>query len=101
MTKLTVDVDAIHLVTRHLRTAAAELTPEAEILMVPDGAFESPAASVLAATNADLSRQSAAVAEFVTALAEAGDRAAEGIVQQDAALASMSPVGIPRGSSGR
>jgi hypothetical protein len=98
MTKLTVDVNAIHLVTRHLRSAASDLTPEAEILMVPDGAFESPAASALAATNADLRRQSAAVAEFVTALAEAGDRAAEKIVQADAALASMSPPGIPSGT---
>ena len=90
MSGLAVDVDAIHLLTHHLRTAAAELAPEHALLLVPDDAFESPVASALTATNTDLRRQAGALAEFVTALADAGDRAAHELVRTDAALATGS-----------
>ena len=88
MSGLNVDVEAIHLLTHHLRTVAAELAPEHTLLLVPDDAFESPVASALVATNTDLHRQASAVAEFVTALADSGDRAADGLVRTDAALAT-------------
>lgn len=97
MVSLTVDTEAIHLLTRHLRTAAAEITPEHALLVVPDDAFESPVASALATSNADFSRQSGAVAEFVTSLAEAGRLAAQKIVELDASLAVVSMPGTPSG----
>jgi hypothetical protein len=90
---LKVDVGAIHLLTRHLRMAAAELTPDLELLTTPHGVFESPVESALATTNADLGRQSSALAEFVTSLAEAGDRTATQLLEADAELASGSAGG--------
>jgi hypothetical protein len=93
MAGLKLDVDAIHLLTGHLRAAAAELTPEHALLVTPHGVFDSPVEAALTATNADLGRQSSALAEFVTSLADAGDRTAEQIIEADAALASGSQGG--------
>ena len=101
MTGLTVDAESIQLLTRHLRAAAAELTLDRALLSIPGGVFESAVASALAATNADLARQSDAVARFVSSLADAGDRAAEKIIEADASLAGPASAGAVTHTGGQ
>lgn len=101
MTDLTVDAESIHHLTRHLRDAAAELTFDRALLSIPGGVFESNVASALAATNDDLARQSDAVARFVNSLADAGDRAAEKIIDVDASLAGPASAGAVTHTGGQ
>jgi len=100
MTDLIVDTDAIHLLTHRLRRAAAELTPEHEVLSVPQEAFESPVAAALVASNIQLGRQCDAVAAFVTSLADAGERVAATIVEADASLGAPTSSASALGRNG-
>ncbi len=92
MAELKVDVSAIHQLTRHLRTASSEVAVEPELTQVFDEVFESGVSHQLIATNADLERQAQAVSDYLRSLAQAGDRAADQLVQADAELAAeLSP----------
>jgi hypothetical protein len=95
MADLNVDVSAIHQLTAHLRTASSEVAVDPELTQVFDFAFESGVSDQLVATNADLERQAQAVAEYLRSLAQAGDRAADQLVQADAELAAELHPSLP------
>lgn len=84
--RLQVDSDAIHALAQHIRAVSVALS-DARPAPPTDEVFESTVVVDVRAAAAELRRQLAALHDLTSALALAGDRAAEELISRDTGLA--------------